>query len=133
MKTKFLLTLLTLNGLFWGVNSANANAEFVTGSDRQIATLSYDIAKLLNLDSTDRSLVKVAIDRALIAQRLGDCKNPTITNTDAPVNDVNPTNKPKVTPNKTTELPILSIGQVKNKVSTPETPPVLRRLMGARG
>jgi hypothetical protein len=133
MKTKFLLTLLTLNGLFWGINSANAHADLVTGSDRQITILSHDIAKLLNLDSTDRSLVKVAIDRALIAQTLGECKNPTITNTDAPVNDINPADKPKVTPNKTTEPPIPSIGQVRNKVATPETPPVRRRLMGARG
>jgi hypothetical protein len=133
MRIKFLLTLLALNGLFWGISSENANATSIEDSDRQIATLSHDIAKLLNLDSTDRSLVKVAIDRALIAQKLGDCKNPTITNTGVPANDVNPTDKPKATPNKTTEPPIPSIGQVRNKVATPETPPVRRRLMGARG
>jgi hypothetical protein len=133
MRIKFLLTLLTLNGLLWGISSEKANATSIEDSDRQIATLSHDIAKLLNLDSTDRSLVKVAIDRALIAQKLGDCKSPTITNTGAPVNDVNPADKPKVIPNKTTEPPIQSIGQSKIKVATPETPPVRRRIMGARG
>jgi hypothetical protein len=133
MRIKFLLTLLALNGLFWGISSEKAKATPIEDSDRQITNLSHNIAQLLNLDSTNRSLVKVAIDRALIAQTLGDCKNQTITNTGAPVKDVNPADKPKVTPNKTTEAPIQSIGQAKNKVATPETPPVRRRIMGARG
>jgi hypothetical protein len=104
------------------------------GCSRQITTLSHDIAKLLNLDPDDYSLVQVAIDRALIAQTLGDCKNPNITNTDPPVTDPNSPNQPKVTPNKTAKPPIQTIGQSKNKVATPEEPPIRRRFtMGARG
>jgi hypothetical protein len=61
------LTLLTLNGLFWGVNSVSASATSLSGSNRN---LSYTIAKLIDLDA--HSLVELAIDRALIAQQVND-------------------------------------------------------------
>jgi hypothetical protein len=66
MKTKFLLTLLALNGLMFGANRASAATESPT-IDRHL-TIDQKIATLIDLDPEHYSLMKLAIDRALIAQ-----------------------------------------------------------------
>jgi hypothetical protein len=64
MKTKFLLMLIALNGLVWGVNGASATLS----TSHDTARLSQTIAGLVGLDRDTHSLVELAIDRALIAQ-----------------------------------------------------------------
>jgi hypothetical protein len=88
MKTKFLLTLLTLNGLFWGVNCVSASATSQTESHR---TLSHTIAKLIDVDA--HNLVELAIDRALIAQQVNDNKMPNPVTAGVPSVDVGLANK----------------------------------------
>ena len=79
MKAQFLLMLITLNGLLLCANSASATAVAPRTADRQIADLSKTIAKLIDFD--DRSLVELAINRALLAQNKDTNKtNPVDTN-----------------------------------------------------
>jgi hypothetical protein len=66
VKTKFLLTLLAINSLFIGINSASAYNTSVTEIDR----LSRTIVKSIDLDDSAVSLVYLAIERALITQKL---------------------------------------------------------------
>jgi hypothetical protein len=65
MKTKFLLMLIALNGLVWGVNSASA---YTLPTDHDTARLSQTISGLVGFDRDTHSLVALAIDRALLAQ-----------------------------------------------------------------
>jgi hypothetical protein len=68
MKTKFLLTLLTLTGLCLGTHSAVAATRMPSDSST-IASLSQTISQLIDLDPATHNLVAAAIDRALLAQR----------------------------------------------------------------
>lgn len=88
MKTKFFLVLLTLNGLFWGLNCVSASATSLTGSNRP---LSHTIAKLIDFDA--HSLVELAIDRALIAQQVNDNKIPHLVTAGVPKLNVDPIDK----------------------------------------
>jgi hypothetical protein len=66
MKTKFLLTLLSVGGLLVSASSAFA---YSPSPDRaEIANLSQKISELVELDGDAQSLVEMAIDRALLAQ-----------------------------------------------------------------
>jgi hypothetical protein len=69
MKTKFLLTLLTLNGLFFGANIASASTVSPTENSQNIANLSRTISKSIDLSSDYHALIELAIDRALLAQK----------------------------------------------------------------
>jgi hypothetical protein len=70
MKAKFLLTLLALTGLFLSSNnSAFAATGSPTVNNRNTDLLSQTISKLIDLDRDAHSLVSLAIDRALLAQR----------------------------------------------------------------
>jgi hypothetical protein len=108
MKTKFLLTLLTLNGLFWGINSVSASAPSLTHSNRP---LSHTIAEIIDLDV--HSLVELAIDRALIAQQVNDNKIPHPVTAGVPKADVSQTDKQPTVRGRVANP---QIGQVKNPV-----------------
>jgi hypothetical protein len=67
--TKLYLTLIALNGLVLSANSVSAATVSGTNNQLEIAELSRDIARLV--DIKDRSdLVELAIDRALLAQKV---------------------------------------------------------------
>jgi hypothetical protein len=66
VKTKFLLTLLAINSLFIGINGASAYNTSASEIDR----LSRRIVKSIDLDDSAVSLVYLAIERALIAQKI---------------------------------------------------------------
>jgi hypothetical protein len=51
MKTKFLLTLLALNGLLWGVSSASAYTISTLENTHNISKLSHTISELIDLDA----------------------------------------------------------------------------------
>lgn len=68
MKAKFFLTLLALTGLFLSSNSAFA-ATGSTTNHSNTDTLSQTISNLIDLDRDAHSLVSLAIDRALLAQK----------------------------------------------------------------
>jgi hypothetical protein len=70
MKTKFLLTLLALSGLFLGTNSASARMIFPTETNHNIANLSRTISESIGLNSDTHSLVEMAINRALTVQKI---------------------------------------------------------------
>jgi hypothetical protein len=69
MKAKFFLTLLALTGLFLSSNSAFAATGATTTNHINTDTLSQTIANLIDLDRDSHSLVSLAIDRALLAQK----------------------------------------------------------------
>jgi hypothetical protein len=140
MKTKFLLTLLTLNGLLFGTNSAFAVTVSEIDLSQNTARLSQNIAKSIGFDRDTHSLVEFAINRALIAQKLGDCQaqNPSTTKS-----DLNQADKPQLirgrmplpTP-QTSENPIdkVTVPDPTKPSTTPVAPSVRRaRLIGARG
>ncbi|WP_310482650.1 hypothetical protein [Chamaesiphon sp. VAR_48_metabat_403] len=90
MKTKFLLTLLAMTGVFISANSAVATTKFTPERDRSITNLSQTIANLINLE--ERDLVELAIDRALLAQQVNEPKIPTpIVTAGLPRADIKPT------------------------------------------
>jgi hypothetical protein len=69
MKTKFYLTLFAINGLILSAGSLSAATISNAESTNKISELSRDIARLV--DMKDRSeLVKLAIERALLAQKV---------------------------------------------------------------
>jgi hypothetical protein len=68
MKTKFLLALLTLNGLLFSTNSALATTGMTSQNSQQITTLSQTISKSIDLTTDYQSLVELAINRALLAK-----------------------------------------------------------------
>jgi hypothetical protein len=68
MTTKFLLTLLALNGLLLGANSASAYTTSTIENSHNIANLSRTIAKSIDLGGDYHSLMELAIDRALLAK-----------------------------------------------------------------
>ena len=117
MKTKFLLTLLTLTGLLLSANSVFASTGSTPDRDRSITNLSQTIAKLIDLDN--RNLVELAIDRALLAQQINEPNIPTPVTAGVPRADLKPTEqKPTdLTPtvrgrvNKIKEVPIGKIAQ----------------------
>jgi hypothetical protein len=106
LKTKFLLTLLTLNGLFWGVNSVCASDTLPLGSNR---TLSYNIAQLIQLDAP--SLVEVAIDRAMLAQQANTARMPTPTTAGVPKLDTSQPDRPPAVRGRVT-LPVWILGNM---------------------
>jgi hypothetical protein len=122
MKTKFLLTLLTLNGIFWGINSASANALAATTNDRDIAKIGDHIAELLNFDPSSHTLVEFAISRALLAQTLNECKNVVNTRDRIPAKNSRPPAQPKVTRGRIAKPIIPSIEQPIGKVAQPTAP-----------
>jgi hypothetical protein len=67
MKTKFLLVLITLNGLLLGANSASA-ATTHSANNQNVSNLSQTISELIDLN--DNSLVEAAINRALLAKNV---------------------------------------------------------------
>ena len=117
MKTKFLLTLLTLTGLLLSANSVFAATGSTPDRDRSITNLSQTIAKLI--DSDNRNLVEIAIDRALLAQQINDPKILNYVTAGVPGTDIELTEqKPiELTPtvrgrvNKIEEVPIGKIAQ----------------------
>ncbi len=128
MKTKFLLMLIALNGLVWGVNGASA---YALPTDHDTARLSQTISGLVGFDRDTHSLVALAIDRALIAQAVNQpgansprtAGSPAVPQPTQPAGKVTET-KPKAT--KTPEItgkvaaPNPSIGQT--KVKKPKKP-----------
>jgi hypothetical protein len=66
MKTKFLLSLLALNGLLCA-SSASASTGSPSDNYHQ-SQISQTISALIGLSADDRILLELAIDRALIAQ-----------------------------------------------------------------
>jgi hypothetical protein len=114
MKTKFLLTLLTLTGLLLSANSVFAATGSTPDRDLSITNLSQTIAELIDLD--DLNLVELAIDRALLAQQVNEPKIPTPVTAGVPRADLKPTEqKPNVRGriNKIKEVPIGIIAQPK--------------------
>ncbi len=69
MKTKFLLALLAINSFFLGSNSASATSTNAVTTHPDIANLSRTISDLVDLDSDSHSLMELAINRALLAQK----------------------------------------------------------------
>jgi hypothetical protein len=67
MKPKFLLTIVAFNTLFVGASIATASS---IKPEHNIPKLSQNIYKLIGLDSKDRPLVAVAIDRAMTAKKI---------------------------------------------------------------
>jgi hypothetical protein len=76
VKTKFLLTLLAVNGLLLGANSASAYTRSSPETSHDIANLSRTISESIDLGDDYHSLVSIAIDRALIAQQVKDINIP---------------------------------------------------------
>jgi hypothetical protein len=76
MKTKFLLTLLALNGLFFGATSASAYTVAPIEHDYNISNLSRTISESIDLNRDYYSLIELAIDRALLAK--GDKNSETV-------------------------------------------------------
>lgn len=68
MKTKFLLTLLTLTGLLLGTSSTFAATGSSTENSQKIANLSQDISKSIDLNGDYQNLIESAINRALLAK-----------------------------------------------------------------
>ena len=117
IKTKFVLTLLALNGLLVGTNSASASTGSPLELDRQIANLSQTMAELIGFDRAAQSLLMSAIDRALIAQKVNVNVLPIVT---AGV-PLLPTD-----PRRTDKIPTSdrSIGQTKiDKTTSPQPQP----------
>jgi hypothetical protein len=69
MKAKFFLTLVALTGLLFGNNSAFAATGSTTENQTNANTLSQTISNLIDLDRDAHSLVSLAIERALLAQK----------------------------------------------------------------
>jgi hypothetical protein len=67
-KTKFLLTLLTVNSLLLAANSAFGDVKSTPASNIDITRLSHSITTIIDLEGDTRSLVEMAISRALVAQ-----------------------------------------------------------------
>jgi hypothetical protein len=70
MSAKFLLALITFNGLC----SVFAATSAPPASAHNIPQLSQKIAELIDID--DRHLVELAIDRALLAQKVNEVQVP---------------------------------------------------------
>lgn len=126
MKTKFFLTLLALNGLLLGANSVSATTVSTATSAQNITNLSQTIANLI--DVTDRGLVEVAINRALLAQGSSDNKKPNPAG-GMPIRQPNIDRQPIINgrianPNTRPQRPIIN-GIIKN----PEVQPVDRPLI----
>ena len=68
MKTKFLLALLTCNGLLFSTNSAFATTGLTSQNSQQITALSQNISKSIDLTADYQNLVELAINRALLAK-----------------------------------------------------------------
>ena len=84
MKTKFLLTLLAVNGLLLSANSASAYSVSEPEIHHDIPSLSRTISKSIDLGSDYYSLVNIAIDRALIAQQVKDINMPVLVTAGVP-------------------------------------------------
>jgi hypothetical protein len=74
--TKFLLTLLAVNGLLLSPNSASAYSVSEPEIRHDIPSLSRTIAESIDLGGDYHSLISIAIDRALIAQQVKDIHIP---------------------------------------------------------
>jgi hypothetical protein len=69
MKTKLYLTLFAINGLILSANSVSAATVSSADSTNEITKLGRDIARIVEIE--DRTnLVELAIDRALLAQKV---------------------------------------------------------------
>jgi hypothetical protein len=66
MKPKFLLTIVALNTLFLSASIVTASS---IKPEYNISKLNQNISKLVGLDSKDRPLVTVAVDRAMTAKK----------------------------------------------------------------
>ncbi len=88
MKTKFILTLLTFNGIF-------LTTAIATASTPNLANLSQTISKSLDLDLADRNLVSTAIDRALLAKEVNPSE-PKESTQPAAVSSANENQKPQL-------------------------------------
>jgi hypothetical protein len=76
MNSKFLLALLTLNGLLFGTNSTFASTLPAVKHHQSSANLSQIISQSIGLTQDTNSLVEFAINRALISQTLNNCQVP---------------------------------------------------------
>jgi hypothetical protein len=120
MNAKFFLMLLALNGLFLDMGSASASATTLTGADRQITNLSNTISELIGIDRGTHTLVELAIDRALLAQKLNSGTN-NLRTAGAPVS-IQDDQKPELAVGKMA-VPNQSIGQTKiKKTKQPKSP-----------
>jgi hypothetical protein len=127
MKTKSLLMLLALTGLNWGINGTSASSTVVPTSIDRHPALSRSISELIGLDRDTHSLLELAIDRALIAQKVnGSEQEPRLAGAPLPVPpppaggiplpvDPPPTDKKPETDRKTTNPQNLSIDRSKLK------------------
>ena len=88
MKTKFVLTLLAMTGIFISANSAVATTISPPERDNTITNISQTIANLIHLEARD--LVELAIDRALLARQVNEPKIPTLVTAGVPRVDLKP-------------------------------------------
>jgi hypothetical protein len=76
MNSKFLLALLTFNGLLFGANSTFASTLPAVNHHQSSANLSQIISQSIGLTQDTNSLVEFAINRALISQTLNNSQAP---------------------------------------------------------
>jgi hypothetical protein len=110
MKTKFLLTLLAMTGIFIGANSAFANTVSTPERDRSITNLSQTIANLIHLE--DRDLVELAIDRALLAQQVNEPKITNPVTAGVPRADIKPTEQKPNVRGRINKIKTVPIGRI---------------------
>ncbi len=117
MKTKSVLMLLALTGLNWGINGTAASSTVAPTSIDRYPALSHSISELVGLDRDTHSLLELAIERALIAQKVNGSEHelllagaplpvppPPAGGIPLPI-DPPPTDKKPETDNKTTPPP----------------------------
>jgi hypothetical protein len=123
IKTKFVLTLLALNGLLVGTNSASASTGSPAELDRQITNFSQTISELVGFDRAAQSLLISAIDRALIAQKVNVNVLPLVT-AGVPISPTDPrrTNKAPTIIGEIATPSDRSIGQTKIEKTTRPQP-----------
>jgi hypothetical protein len=117
MKAKFLLTLLTLTGLLLSANGVFAATGSTPDRALRITNLSQTIAKLIDLE--DRSLVELAIDRALLAQQVNEPQITTPVTAGVPRADLKPTEQKPTVRGRINKIKQAPIGQTKKSDAEP--------------
>jgi hypothetical protein len=117
MKAKFLLTLLTLTGLLLSANGVFAATGSTPDRSLRITNLSQTIAKLIDLE--DRSLVELAIDRALLAQQVNEPQITTPVTAGVPRADLKPTEQKPTVRGRINKIKQAPIGQTKKSDAEP--------------
>jgi hypothetical protein len=118
MNSKFLLVLLTLNGLLFGTNSTFAATLPAVNHHQSSANLSQIISQSIGLTQDTNSLVEFAINRALISQTLNNCQAPNSSTTKDSTRIYQPTVRGRIV--KPTPQPSSQpIGKMANPIPQP--------------